>query len=487
MHTFERVLQWFANNVFNEVAILIGLIVLAGLLLQRKRFEEILAGALRATVGVYAMFIGIAVFVGGLSAFQTLVSRAFGKTPPASVVSLDTFMADKGATIAMVLTIAFLMHVFLVRVLRLKFVYLTGHLMFWMSVVVTASLTTAFGSMGAGRTGVSWTMVLIGAAILAVYWTVQPIYIANKMRRVIGSDDWGYGHTSSSACYLGAAVGKYLGDPEKHDTEKLRLPRALSFFKDVNVSTALVISAIMLIAMAFVPNATRVELARTYSASMNPWVWAIVSALRFAAGIAILLFGVRMFLAEIVPAFKGISDRVIPGARPALDCPTIFPFAPTAVMVGFLSSTAAFLVMMALFPALGWFGGFVLVPPMIMLFFPGGAAGVYGNKYGGWRGAVAGGVINGLFLAFGQAIMWHLLARTGPQMATLADPDWYIVSWAILFVKHPFSFADGYAAFVTVFGWLLVVAAVYGLYRLTTQLRPKGRELRPPTEIRPAA
>jgi PTS system ascorbate-specific IIC component len=278
-------------------------------------------------------------------------------------------------------------------------------------------------------------------------------------------------------------VGKHLGDPDKHDTEKLKLPRALTFFKDVNVSTALVIGAIMLIAMAFADPAVRTEQAATYNAAMNPWVWAIVSALRFAAGIAILLFGVRMFLAEIVPAFKGISDKVIPGAKPALDCPTVFPFAPTAVMVGFLSGTGVFLAMMALFPAFNLFGGFVLVPPMIMLFFPGGAAGVFGNKYGGWRGAVAGGAINGLFLAFGQAITWHLLTNTGPQMATLADPDWYIVNWTILFVRHPFNFSDGYYGFVTVFGWLLVATIAYAIYRLLAgRRRPPALTGPPPIE-----
>jgi ascorbate PTS system EIIC component len=490
--SLQDVLKWFATNIFNEVAILIGLIVLTGLILQKKRAEEITAGALRATIGVYAMFIGIGIFVGGLIAFQTLVSKAFGKTPPTSVVSLDKFMTSKGATIALVLTVAFLMHVLAVKVLKLKFVYLTGHLMFWMSVVVTASLTAAFGAMSPDKTGISWSMVLIGAGILAAYWTIQPIYMATKMKRVIGSDEWGYGHTSSAACYLGAAVGKHLGDPEKHDTEKLHLPRALSFFKDVNVSTALVITTIMLIAMAFVPNATRVELASGYGtatgfSSLNPWVWAVVQALRFAAGIAILLFGVRMFLAEIVPAFKGISDRLIPGARPALDCPTVFPYAPTAVMIGFLSSLGVFLIFMALFPALGWFGGFVLVPPMIMLFFPGGAAGVFGNKYGGWRGAVAGGAINGLFLAFGQAITWHLLEKTGPQMATLADPDWYVVSWGILFVKNPFAFGDGYQAFVSVFGWLLVATIGYGIYRLATRVGPSAREHEPRIEVPHAA
>src|SRR5690606_4794711 len=167
----------------------------------------------------------------------------------------------------------------------------------------------------------------------------------------------------------------------------------LAFFKDVNVSTALVIGIITLVAMAFADSAVLAEQAATYNPDINPWVWGLVSALRFAAGIAVLLFGFRMFLAEFVPAFNGISERLIPGARPALDVPTVFTFAPTAVMLGFLASTAVFLVLMGVFAAAGWF---VLVPPMIMLFFPGGGAGVFGNAFGGWKGAVVGGAVNGL-------------------------------------------------------------------------------------------
>ena len=45
----------------------------------------------------------------------------------------------------------------------------------------------------------------------------------------------------------------------------------------------------------------------------------------FVAGVLVLLQGVRMFLGEIIPAFKGISEKLIPGARPALDVP-IFDF-----------------------------------------------------------------------------------------------------------------------------------------------------------------
>ena len=45
MDIVADVLQFIAQNVFNEVAILIGLITLVGLLLQRAPIEDIIAGA----------------------------------------------------------------------------------------------------------------------------------------------------------------------------------------------------------------------------------------------------------------------------------------------------------------------------------------------------------------------------------------------------------------------------------------------------------
>lgn len=452
----QDILEGLADNLLSQVPILIGLIALVGLLLQRKPAEDVIGGTLRAAIGVVIMTIGIDVFVGGLSSFQAVVSSAVGVEPPAATTTLDDFLAGPGAAAPLIIAGGFVLHLLLVRVFRsARYVYLTGHLMLWMSIVIAACFVEAFGELD------RWTLVGAGSVVLACYFTLQPLWIAPLMRRVMGHDQFGLAHTTSTLALATGYGAKALrlGDPVTHDTEKLRMPRGVAFLKDMNVATALVVGVIMLIALAFADPET---VAAVAGEDLAPFAWGIMQALRFAGGIAILLFGVRMFLAEIVPSFKGISDRLLPGSRPALDIPVIFPKATTAVMVGFLTSTATFLVLLGVFAAAGWF---VLVPPMIMLFFGGGAGGVFGNAVAGWRGAVFGGVLNGVVLAFGQWVFWGVFSGTAPELATLADPDWYVVSAVLVAaggVLEPLGTAAVWVIAGVVLAASVVVLAVLG-------------------------
>ncbi|HGQ1235858.1 TPA: PTS transporter subunit IIC, partial [Streptococcus pneumoniae] len=100
---------------------------------------------------------------------------------------------------------------------------------------------------------------------------------------------------------------------------------------------------------------------------------------------------------EIVPAFKGISERLVPNSKPALDCPIVYTYAPNAVLIGFISSFVGGLVSMAIMIASGTV---VILPGVVPHFFCGATAGVIGNASGGVRGATIGAFLQGILISF---------------------------------------------------------------------------------------
>lgn len=76
----------------------------------------------------------------------------------------------------------------------------------------------------------------------------------------------------------------------------------------------------------------------TWSNDDNYIIYSLLQGISFVGGVYVILQGVRLILNEIVPAFTGISEKLVPNAKPALDCPVVFPYAPNAVLIGFLFS-----------------------------------------------------------------------------------------------------------------------------------------------------
>lgn len=133
------------------------------------------------------------------------------------------------------------------------------------------------------------------------------------------------------------------------------------------------------------------------SDGQNFIVFSLIQGVTFAAGVFIILTGVRLILAEIVPAFKGISEKLVPNSKPALDCPIVFPYAQNAVLIGFFVSFITGVIGMFI---LFLFGGVVILPGVVAHFFLGATAAVFGNARGGIKGAVAGAALNGILITF---------------------------------------------------------------------------------------
>jgi PTS system ascorbate-specific IIC component len=140
------------------------------------------------------------------------------------------------------------------------------------------------------------------------------------------------------------------------------------------------------------------------------YLWVILQGLQFGAGLVVLLTGVRMMLAEIVPAFRGIAQKVVPGAVPALDCPMIFPYGTTSLAIGFPIAMIAQLITLVLFGVAGF--KFVLVPMVVAAFFDAGPGAVLANVTGGRRGVIFGSIAAGVVMVFLQAFGIYFVQNT---------------------------------------------------------------------------
>ena len=409
-----QVLNLIIRDIIGTPALLIGIIAAVGLILQKKSFSDVIGGSTKTAAGYLIFTGGSGVVVGVLNFLGPAVQAAFGLSAPATGgIPYSDYLAEWGGYITTAVAVGFLINLFLARVTPFKFVYLTGHLMIVGAEVVIAGLLATYPTIK------PLTAIVTAGIICGIYWTLEPAIMAKYMKGVTGTDDLAFGHTSAFGCWWAATLGKLVGKPED-SAEDLELPEALEMFKDTVVSLSLGLGIFSVIVGLFAGP----EAVGQYSGTKNYIIYSLQQGLTFGAGISIVLYGVRLIIGEIVPAFRGISMKLVPGAKPALDCPIVFPYAPTAVVVGFLSSFVGFLVSMFIIGAAGWG---IVIPNMIPIFFPGAAAGVFGNSTGGWKGAVLGGFLMGTLLAFGQLVVGNVLATSVPYEALRADPDTHLL------------------------------------------------------------
>ncbi|EJL81606.1 PTS ascorbate transporter subunit IIC [Pantoea sp. BIGb0393] len=416
-------LQFIIKDVLGTPAILVGLFSLFGLLLQKKPVSDVISGTLKTIMGFVILIAGANLIAATLTIFSQLFEHSFNIQGVVPNTDAMAALAQKsyGTETAMIMVFGMLVNILLARITPLKYIFLTGHHTLYMSAMLAVILSV-------GGVHGFW-LVVIGSLILGTMMVVCPAILQPFTRKITNSDDLALGHFGSTGYLLSALVGKVVGKGSP-SIEELKVPKTLNFLRDSSVAISLTMM-ILFIALVLVAGKAFTE---SISGGQNYIVFAIIQSITFAAGVYIILAGVRMVIAEIVPAFKGIADKLVPNAKPALDCPTVFPFAPNAVIIGFLSSFSAGLISMFLCPL---FGLSVIVPGLVPHFFCGATAGVYGNITGGRRGAVIGAFVQGLLISFLPAILLPLMGDLGFASTTFGDADFGIVG---IVLGHIISF-----------------------------------------------
>jgi len=439
------VLQFIVNEILSKPALLIGLMALIGLVAMMRAPSEILSGTLKTILGFIILIGGAGIVVGALTPLGTMIQVGFhlhGVVPTNEAI---VALAQKafGPQTAIIMALGFAANLVLARFTPAKYVFLTGHHLFFMATVLAVVLGAS------GVTGVHG--VILGAIMLGTLATVMPAFVQPYMRKVNGDGGFALGHFNSLGYIVSSLVGKAVGKGSK-TTEDIHVPDSLGFLRDNLVMTTLVM-IIVYVGLVLVAGPKSVAEA---AGGGNYVMYAFTQGLTFGAGVAVILLGVRMIIAEIVPAFKGIADKLVPNAMAALDCPTTFPYAPNAVVIGFISSLIGGIVGLLL---VGPIGLALIIPGMVPHFFDGGTAGVFGNATGGRRGAVAGAFVNGLLITFIPALLLGFMGTLGLANTTFGDTDF---AWAGILTGY-FSktgIAGAYALVLAFCAVLLVLASI---------------------------
>ncbi|MEC5318226.1 PTS ascorbate transporter subunit IIC [Brenneria populi subsp. brevivirga] len=401
--------RFLMSDVLSEPSILVGLIALIGLIAQKKPVTECIKGTVKTVMGFIILGAGASLVVASLGDFANIFQHAFGiqGVVPNNEAIVSVAQKSFGKEMALIMFFAMVINILIARFTPWKFIFLTGHHTLFMSMMVAVILATA------GISGV--TLIVVGSLVVGAAMVFFPAIAHPYMKKVTGSDDVAIGHFSTLSYLLAGFIGSKFGN-KAHSTEEMNVPKSLLFLRDTPVAIAFTMSIIFIVTCLFAGPA----FVKSVSGGKNWLMFSIIQSITFAAGVYIILQGVRMVIAEIVPAFKGISDRLVPNAKPALDCPIVFPYAPNAVLVGFLSSFAAGIIGMF---ALYLLNMTVIIPGVVPHFFVGAAAGVFGNATGGRRGAILGAFAQGLLITFLPVFLLPVLGEIGFANTTFSDAD----------------------------------------------------------------
>ena len=376
------ILNFIINEIFGQGAIFLALIACIGLIIQKKSASEVIRGTAMTAMGFFILSTGTGLITGSsidgiATAFNTIMPTAVETT----TVDIG---AQFGTEIGIVMLLAFAINLLVARFTKWKSVFLTGHMLYWFPFVFIAAGVDA---------GLSGTKLIV---FTATYMVVSPNLMRPFVKQVTGDDSFTIGHPTTVLSVISGLLGKALGDKSK-STEDLNIPSSLGFLREVSITGSIVI-ALTYIVMAIILKVNGFDPATVWGyagGKTGAFTYIFTHAIYFGVGVTVMLQGVRMLISEIVPAFKGIADKVVPGAIPALDVPVIFPYAPNALIIGFIvamiTSIVTIILTAGMFPT-------VIIPLTFTCFFEIGCASIVGNATGGVRGCIIGAAVSGIIM-----------------------------------------------------------------------------------------
>lgn len=452
--------EWFKTNIFTQTAQFMALLVLIGLIIAKKRWYEALSGMLKAYIG-YAVF---NIASGGMiSTFRPIllgIKQAFNlnatiSDPYYGMATINaTIMPDLGRTLsltAMAMLFGFLISIVLAlfgKITKIRTLNVAGNCLNAFSIMQVCAIALCCKWMS------DTEVIIAGSIFTAVTNSVYSNMTVVASQTLTDGAGMAVGHAQNIMDAFSFWMGERIEAKAKAKGKKvkyfddLNMPGWLSIFNDIYISAAIVMFVFFgIIIVAIGPDRLAAIEGSGFTTGSSFVMYLFTTTMKFPIYMVILTTGLRMFVSELTVAFNYISEKVLRGTLPAVDCACFYGFVsnPNVLTSGFLIGSISMIACTIIGAALNL--PFIIIMGFIPMFFDNATVAIFAHCKGGIKAQVIANLITGVvdvilgglacwvmgFTAYGGAGMNFDSALTFPVFGLMWQ-NWGWVGFGIVIV-----------------------------------------------------
>ncbi|MGL5258923.1 MAG: PTS ascorbate transporter subunit IIC [Lachnospiraceae bacterium] len=468
MDILLNIWTYFATNILQKPAFMIGLIVILGYILLKKPWYDVLGGGIKAIVGYMILAAGSSglvsnfrpVLVGLKDRFNMdamVIDPYFGQN--AVTAGVEEVFGKAFSQVMILLLIAFVVNILLVRFskyTKLRALFTTGHVQVQQSATAYWLILFACPFLLSNNMAI----LIVMALILGCYWAVGSNLTIKPSQELTDGAGFCIAHQQMFGLaffsWIAEKMGKGKDGKQKaKKLEDIELPGFMSMFNENMVCTSLLM--LIFFGAILVILGKEYLVGAGFMGEADSFLFYIINTcFNFAVYLAILQLGVRTFVTELTQSFQGIANKLLPGSVPGVDCAVSYGFgSPNAVPIGFLAGAVGQFLAIAVL--IIFKSPVLVIAGFVPVFFDNATIAVYANNKGGFKAAIILPFIAGLCQVFGSAFIasWVGMSAYGGYIGMF---DWATV-WPLMTVIM--KFLGYFGIFIVVVGLLIIPQLQY--------------------------